>query len=217
MTRNAARPFTTASGNTSSGDSCERSSSHAKNRMNGRRNFVVWSRIVPSNCGHFTSIASRTDRCVTGPSISTAISCGTLAGRQRLADNSTRTVDIKQSSALPPTAPPVDHAQSPSSDRLRPAKLENQNGDSVNLSSSVAAKNEWSQRPHPYQPRAKPRVVSHQHGKGWRPDLSSLRLEAPEERQPLTRRHRHPRSLHRHHHGFTNLQFHITLARLHRP
>ena len=40
-----------ASGSGASGGSCDRSSSQAKNRTNGRRRCVVWSRIVPRSTG----------------------------------------------------------------------------------------------------------------------------------------------------------------------
>src|ERR1043166_3127454 len=47
ITRNGSAPDDTASGSGASGGSCVRSRSHAKNRRNGRRRSVTWSRIVP--------------------------------------------------------------------------------------------------------------------------------------------------------------------------
>ena len=47
----ARRPRATASGSGASGDSWDRSSSQAKNRTNGRRCCVTWSRIVPRSIG----------------------------------------------------------------------------------------------------------------------------------------------------------------------
>ena len=45
------KALATASGNEASGRSCERSCSQAKNRTNGRRRCVKWSRIVPRSIG----------------------------------------------------------------------------------------------------------------------------------------------------------------------
>ena len=50
-TRNGSAPVATASGSGASGGSWDRSSSQAKNRTNGRRCCVTWSRIVPRSIG----------------------------------------------------------------------------------------------------------------------------------------------------------------------
>src|SRR5262249_61527172 len=50
-TRKGSVPTTTASGSGVSGESWDRSSSQAKNRKNGRRWWVTWSRIVPRSIG----------------------------------------------------------------------------------------------------------------------------------------------------------------------
>jgi len=50
ITRGSA-PFATASGSGASGDRWDRSCSQAKNRRNGRRSSVTWSRIVPRSAG----------------------------------------------------------------------------------------------------------------------------------------------------------------------
>ena len=49
--RNGSAPDATASGSGASGGSWDRSSSQAKNRTNGRRCCVTWSRIVPRSIG----------------------------------------------------------------------------------------------------------------------------------------------------------------------
>jgi photosystem II stability/assembly factor-like uncharacterized protein len=67
------------------GDSCDRSSSQAKNRTNARRCFVTWSRIVPRSAGYLVSSASRIERCVTGPCTSTSTSPFTRAIVRRCA------------------------------------------------------------------------------------------------------------------------------------
>src|SRR5207249_3634843 len=51
ITRNGSAPDATASGRGASGGSWVRSRSHAKNRRNGRRCAVTWSRMVPRNMG----------------------------------------------------------------------------------------------------------------------------------------------------------------------
>src|SRR5437867_5324279 len=51
MTRKGSAPEATASGSGASGGSWVRSRSHAKNRRNGRRRSVTWSRIVPRSMG----------------------------------------------------------------------------------------------------------------------------------------------------------------------
>ena len=51
MIRKGSLPETTASGSGASGDSCDRSSSQAKKRRNGRRCWVTWSRMVPRSIG----------------------------------------------------------------------------------------------------------------------------------------------------------------------
>src|SRR6266571_4688648 len=51
MTRKGSAPEATASGRGASGGSWVRSRSHAKNRRNGRRCSVTWSRIVPRSMG----------------------------------------------------------------------------------------------------------------------------------------------------------------------
>src|SRR5207249_3362943 len=51
ITRNGSAPDATASGSGASGGSWVRSRSHAKNRRNGRRCAVTWSRMVPRNMG----------------------------------------------------------------------------------------------------------------------------------------------------------------------
>jgi hypothetical protein len=50
-TKKGSLPDSTSPGSGASGDSWERSCSQAKKRMNGRRFFVTWSRIVPFSIG----------------------------------------------------------------------------------------------------------------------------------------------------------------------
>ncbi len=119
--RNGSFPDATASGSGASGGSCDKSSSHAKNRKNARRCSVPCSRIVPRSIGYRASSASRTDRCVTGPSTSSCTSCPTCASVRRCCGSSIR---ITAASVPQPTALPADHAQSAPSYLLhRPSNI----------------------------------------------------------------------------------------------
>src|ERR1700722_15990800 len=80
---NGSFPDATASGRGASGDSCDKSSSQAKNRRNGRRCSVPCSRMVPRSIGERASRASRTDRCVTAPVTSISTSPLTWASIRR--------------------------------------------------------------------------------------------------------------------------------------
>ena len=64
--RSGSSPDATASGSGASGDSRDRSRAQAKNRKNGLRCCVTWSRIVPRSIGYLPSSASTTERWVTG-------------------------------------------------------------------------------------------------------------------------------------------------------
>src|SRR6266404_435243 len=117
---NGSFPEITASGKGASIDSCERSSSHAKKRKNGRRCCVTWSRMVPRSIGQLASIASTTERCVTAPLISTCTSPLTCANPFRCGGSKTR---IMAASGPPRKAPPADPAQSaPSYPPRRPKR-----------------------------------------------------------------------------------------------
>ncbi len=51
MMKNGSLPEATGSGSVASGEAKDKSSSQAKNRKNGRRSSVTWSRIVPRSIG----------------------------------------------------------------------------------------------------------------------------------------------------------------------
>src|SRR5438105_2567924 len=107
-TKNGSAPSTTAAGSGVSGDSWVRSRSQAKNRRNGRRSSVTWSRIVPRSIGYLASSASRMDARVTGLPISSCTSSRTCARVRRCGGRTTR---ITAGSGLPPTAQPGDPAR----------------------------------------------------------------------------------------------------------
>src|SRR5579859_1583097 len=56
-TSKGSAPSITAAGSGTDVDSCERSCWQAKKRMNGRRWWVAWSRIVPRSAGYCASTA----------------------------------------------------------------------------------------------------------------------------------------------------------------
>src|SRR5213592_2994121 len=107
-TKKGSAPSTTAAGSGASGDSWVRSRSQAKNRRNGRRCSVTWSRIVPRSIGYLASSASRMDARVTGPPISSCTSSRTCARVRRCGGRTTR---ITAGSGLPPTVRPGDPAR----------------------------------------------------------------------------------------------------------
>src|SRR5881409_3543196 len=107
-TKNGSAPSTTAAGSGASGDSWVRSRSQAKNRRNGRRCRVTWSRIVPRSTGYLASSASRMDARVTGPPMSSCTSSRTCARVRRWGGRTTR---ITAGSGPRPTARPGDPAQ----------------------------------------------------------------------------------------------------------
>src|SRR2546427_800636 len=107
-TKKGSAPATTASGSGASGGSWVRSRSHAKNRRNGRRCSVTWSRIVPRSTGYLASSASSTDARVTRPPTSSCTSSRTCARVRRWGGRTTR---ITAGSGPRPTARPGDPAQ----------------------------------------------------------------------------------------------------------
>ena len=88
--RNGSCPDTTASGRGASGGSWERSSSQAKNRKNGRRFWLAWSRTVPRSVGKRASSASITELCVTGRVTSSMTSPSHFAKVRKCAGRTTR-------------------------------------------------------------------------------------------------------------------------------
>src|ERR1700690_833085 len=89
MIRKGSLPKATEAGRGAKGESWERSSWQAKKRRKGRRCWVTWSRMVPCRTGYRDSRASRMERTVTGPSISSEISPGTWARVRRCAGRMT--------------------------------------------------------------------------------------------------------------------------------
>src|ERR1035441_4871412 len=81
--RNGSAPFTISSGNGVSGGSSDKSSLQAKNRTNGRRFNVPWSRIVPRKTGWRISSSSSTARIVTGAETASSTSPSTRARLRR--------------------------------------------------------------------------------------------------------------------------------------
>src|SRR5712692_7378760 len=116
MTRYGSRPVATSSGSGASGDSSDRSSSHAKNLSIALRRLVVWSRMVPRSIGYSASRASSSERWLTGPSTCSCTSLPTPARVRRFAGSSIR---ITLAFAPAPTAPRESRERSRSSCRRR--------------------------------------------------------------------------------------------------
>ena len=88
--RNGSCPDTTALGSGASGGSWERSSSQAKNRKNGRRFWLTWSRMVPRSTGKRASSASIRELCVTGCGTSSVTSPSRRDSVRKCAGRTTR-------------------------------------------------------------------------------------------------------------------------------
>src|SRR3989449_1059288 len=104
-TKKGSAPSTTAAGSGASGDSWVRSRSQAKNRRNGRRCRVTWSRIVPRSIGYLASSASRIDALEARPPISSCTSSRTCARVRRCGGGTTR---VTPGAVIPPPARPGD-------------------------------------------------------------------------------------------------------------